>query len=69
MKIIGHTPSQGRDPDDTATMELPGIEPPVPDTIVARICAGLYEQADDACVWLLLLLGEMALDYDDPRSA
>lgn len=54
--------SQGRDPNDKVTMELPleelllEVMPPIPDDIVSRIAAGLYEEADDPVPWLLLLL-------------
>lgn len=51
-------PSQGRDPNDNVTMELPGIDPPIPDCMVTRIAAGLYEIADDKVPWLVLFLKE-----------
>lgn len=54
--VLAASKRQGRDPHDTQTLELPGIDPPLPDCMVARIAAGLYEEADDEVPWLLLLL-------------
>lgn len=54
--------SQGRDPNDTVTMELPGMDPPIPNCMVTRIAAGLYGEGDDVIddevPWLLLFLRE-----------
>lgn len=51
--------SQGRDPNDTYTMELPLDEPllPVPNHPWAHCAEALYDAADDEIVWLWMLLG------------
>jgi hypothetical protein len=60
--INGLIPSQGRDPNDHVTRELPGMDPPIPDCMVTRIAAGLYGEGDDVIddevPWLVLMLRE-----------